>query len=188
MALGRFKTPPGGLDGGSALSILPDALSFIGFCVDVVNEFVVDSIVLEQLLSLSLRIDRRKLEARLNARHGASDARLGERRMDGRHLSMHAQSGVVKAAVTDPRTAVFEMTAVEARAEVIESLADDLATLDDDAAVAEAKGRKRRLLEANVKIHVRLHGGNGQSCSRRLMAFGLIVFASVFSFCPLRKL
>lgn len=88
--------------------------------------------------------------------------------MDGSHLRMHAHSDIgtwkrllktaaVQQSGVGRSLTGINMAAVVARAKVVETLANDLATLDDDAAVAIAKGRQRGLLEANVEISVRLH-------------------------------
>lgn len=51
----------------------------------------------------------------------------------------------------------LESAAIVAGAVIIEALADDLAALDDNAAVAEVEGRERGLLETEIEIVVRLH-------------------------------
>ena len=59
--------------------------------------------------------------------------------------------------VAGGQAAGLEDAAVVAGAIVVEALADDLASLDDDATVAEVERREGGLLEAEIEVVVGLH-------------------------------
>lgn len=54
-------------------------------------------------------------------------------------------------------TAGLESAAVISRAIIVESLADDLAALDDDGAMTEAQRGLGGLVEAEVEVQISLH-------------------------------
>lgn len=79
---------------------------------------------------------------------------------DARHVGLVLrQAGGPGGAGAVLDAAGLEGAAVVAGAVVIEALADDLTSLDDDAAVTVAKGGESRLLQTKIHVPVSLHCG-----------------------------